>query len=130
MGVEAKQNRASADCKTALRMASEAEPSRGIPAQDFIENVSEYCKAFGNSQSVIATQQEMYGKYKFMESQMAQHRNAVVSKKEEIEKSLGMLKQLIAKRDKAEEQLQTHFQLGSCLYAKANIPTTEESRVC
>merc|ERR1712188_255032 len=72
----------------------------------------------------------MYSKYKFMESQMAQHRNAVFSKKAEIEKSLNMLKQLIAKRDKDEESLKTHFQLGDCLYANADIPTNEESRVC
>merc|ERR1719198_1081678 len=65
-----------------------------------------------------------------MENQMAQHRNAVASKKIEIEKSLSMLKQLIAKRDADEESLQTHFQLGNCLYANADIPTTSDSRVC
>merc|ERR1711934_852468 len=46
----------------AVRMAStqETKSSRGIPAQDFIENVPEYCKAFGDTQSVISAQQEMY----------------------------------------------------------------------
>merc|ERR1712070_1311646 len=116
----------------AVRMAStqETKSSRGIPAQDFIENVPEYCKAFGDAQSVISAQQEMYSKYKFMENQMAQHRNAVASKKIEIEKSLEMLRQLIAKRDADEESLRTHFQLGNCLYANADIPTNADSTVC
>merc|ERR1712010_420437 len=116
----------------AVRMAStqETKSSRGIPAQDFIENVPEYCKAFGDAQSVISAQQEMYSKYKFMENQMAQHRNAVASKKIEVEKSLNMLKQLIAKRDADEESLKTHFQLGNCLYANAELQTNADSRVC
>merc|ERR1711881_568054 len=41
-----------------------------------------------------------------------------------------MMKTLIANREKDEETLQTHFQLGNCLYANANIPTNEDSRVC
>merc|ERR1711967_34386 len=116
----------------AVRMAStqETKSSRGIPAQDFIENVPEYCKAFGDAQSVISTQQEMYSKYKFMESQMAQHRNAVAGKKPDIKKSLGILKQLMAKRDNGDDGLKTHFQLGNCLYANADIPIDEDSRVC
>merc|ERR1712205_209048 len=104
--------------------------TRGIPPQDFIENVPEYCKAFGDAQSVISTQQEMYSKYKFMESQMAQHRNAVAGKKPDIKKSLGILKQLMAKRDNGDDGLKTHFQLGNCLYANADIPIDEDSRVC
>merc|ERR1719310_2682905 len=106
------------------------ESSRGIPAQEFIENVPEYCKAFGDAQAVITAQQEMYSKYKFMEAQMAQHRNAVASKKAEIGKSLDILQRLIAKRDNGDECMKTHFQLGDCLHAKANIPTNEDSRVC
>jgi len=104
--------------------------SRGIPEQEFIESVADYLKAFGDAQSVISAQQEMYSKYKFMESQMGQHLSAVSEKKKEIEKSLGMLKQLIAKRDNDEESMKTHFQLGNCLYANADIPTNEDSRVC
>merc|ERR1712072_646075 len=112
--------------------SKKADPSnpRGIPPQEFIENVGEYCKAFGDAQSVISTQQEMYSKYKFMEAQMTQHRNAIFGKKPELEKSLAMLKQLVAKRDSGEELMKTHFQLGNCLYANADIPTTGDSRVC
>merc|ERR1711907_389651 len=119
--------------ETLSEMASggdEGKNTRGIPPQEFIDNVAEYCKAFGNAQSVISTQQEMYSKYKFMENQMAQHRNAVAQKRTEVEKSLAMLKTLIANRDKDEAELETHFQLGNCLYANAKIGTTEESRVC
>merc|ERR1711970_856722 len=72
----------------------------------------------------------MYSKYKFMEAQMAQHRNAVAGKKAEIEKSLAILTQLIKKRDDGDESLKTHFQLGDCLHANAEIPTNEDSRVC
>merc|ERR1711959_414356 len=110
--------------------AENKDSTRGIPAQDFIEDVPEYCKAFGDAQSVISTQQEMYSKYKFMEAQMTQHRNAIFGKKPELEKSLAMLKQLVAKRDSGEERMKTHFQLGNCLYANADIPTTGDSRVC
>ena len=125
--------------------------------------MNEYCKAFGDAQAVITAQQEMYrctaaaansrprpsrllslggvfrSKYKFMENQMAQHRNvgpspcppdlidgatafvappgrkrrvgsltasggcpsqAVAQKRTEVEKSLAMLKTLIANRVK------------------------------
>merc|ERR1711907_85423 len=111
-------------------MATERKSSRGIPPQEFIENVPEYTKAFGDAQAVITAQQEMYSKYKFMEAQMAQHRNAVAGKRAEIEKSLDILERLIAKRDNGDESLKTHFQLGDCLHANADIPTNEDSRVC
>jgi len=104
--------------------------SRGIPEQEFIEDVADYAKAFGDNNSAINPQREMYSKYKFMESQMATHRNAVTQKQAEIEKSLEMLRQLIAKRDADEESLRTHFQLGNCLYANADIPTNADSTVC
>merc|ERR1712166_35711 len=110
--------------------AVDTKANRGIPEQEFIENVAEHCKAFGAAQSVITNQQEMYSKYKFMESQMAQHRNAVFEKKGECEKSLEMLKQLIAKRDNDVESMTTHFQLGDGLYANADIPTNADSCVC
>merc|ERR1712072_1493344 len=89
--------------------SKKADPSnpRGIPPQEFIENVGEYCKALGTNESVISTQQEMYSKYKFMEAQMAQHRNAIAGKKPEIEKSLAMLKKLIEKREKGEDSMKT-----------------------
>merc|ERR1711907_696317 len=119
--------------ETLSEMASggdEGKNTRGIPPQEFIDNVAEYCKAFGNAESVITTQQEMYSKYKFMENQMAQHRNAIASKKPEIEKSLAMLKKLIEKRDNGDGSMQTHFQLGNCLYANADVPVNEDSRVC
>merc|ERR1712070_450347 len=116
--------------RTMAAVITEEKSSRGIPAQDFIEDVTEYCKAFGDSQQVITAQQEMYSKYKFMESQMTNHRHAVAGKEEEIEKSLNMLKKLIARRDEGAESLKTHFQLGSCLHANAEIPTNEDSSVC
>jgi len=119
-----------AEKRSAMAAIEEKKSSRGIPAQEFIENVPEYCKAFGDSQQVITAQQEMYSKYKFMESQMANHRHAVAGKEEEIEKSLNMLKKLIAKRDEGAESLKTHFQLGSSLHANAEIPTNEDACVC
>merc|ERR1712100_395392 len=108
-----------------MSIAAVTTSTRGIPPQEFIENVPEYCKAFGDAKAVITAQQEMYSKYKFMEQQMTQHRNAVSQKRTEIEKSVAMLKSLIANREKSEESLQTHFQLGNCLYANANITTNE-----
>merc|ERR1711924_285989 len=75
--------------------------------------------------------QELYSKYKFMENQMAQHRHAVDQKRPELEKSLTMLKKLIEKRDNPEvESMKTHFELGNCLYANADIPVNEDSRAC
>merc|ERR1712010_24942 len=111
--------------------SKKADPSnpRGIPPQEFIENVGEYCKAFGTNESVISTQQEMYSKYKFMEAQMAQHRNAIAGKKPEIEKSLAMLKKLIEKREKGEDSMKTHFQLANSVYTQAEVPVNEDSRV-
>merc|ERR1711907_80584 len=72
----------------------------------------------------------MYSKYKFMEAQMAQHRQAVDGKRPEIKKSLAMLKTLIEKRDNDENTLSTQFELGNCLYANADIPVNEDSRAC
>merc|ERR1711939_755901 len=118
MGVECRGKHSGVTMEGGGEESKKADPSnpRGIPPQEFIENVGEYCKAFGTNESVISTQQEMYSKYKFMEQQMAQHRNAISGKKPEITKSLGVLKQLAAKRETGEDNLHTHFQLGNCLY--------------
>eukprot|EP00823_Brevimastigomonas_motovehiculus_P008114 TRINITY_DN7385_c0_g1_i1.p1 TRINITY_DN7385_c0_g1~~TRINITY_DN7385_c0_g1_i1.p1 ORF type:complete len:243 (+),score=62.71 TRINITY_DN7385_c0_g1_i1:25-729(+) len=99
---------------------SKDENSRGIPSVIFIENVDGYCEKFGSADVAFKELQNLYGKYKFMESQLIQQKKGLLSKIPDIKNALNTLQVLIDRQD-SDESVKTTFQVSETVYAKAEI---------
>jgi len=110
-------------------MADTAEPreSSSIPVQEFIEDVSAHTKGFNSVQEALTAQDTMLSKYRFMEQQMLAQRQALLAKRPDLQRSVHMVEKLVAARDEGADELKTTFQLGTSLYADAEIPVTHYS---
>ena len=95
---------------------------RGIPSAVFIENVAEFLKEIGIStiEPLIGAEQQLYSKYKFMETNLAKSRENFKKRIPETEKDLEMLAHLMRRTGEA-ESIKTRFSLADNIYAKASI---------
>jgi len=66
---------------------------------------------------------ELYQKYKFMETQLIRGRESLKVKTPDIKKTLEMVRLLKEKHAK-EESMQTNFLISDNVWAKATIPNT------
>ncbi|KAI9217038.1 Prefoldin subunit-domain-containing protein [Blastocladiella britannica] len=92
---------------------------RGIPRAPFIENVLEYV-AGSSAEETLSKFDEMIKKYKFMEQNVRQRQQSLLSKLPEIKATYAMVQTLIAQNDLG-EPIETDFELNDTLYAKAVI---------
>uniref|UniRef100_K3WAP4 Prefoldin subunit 3 n=1 Tax=Globisporangium ultimum (strain ATCC 200006 / CBS 805.95 / DAOM BR144) TaxID=431595 RepID=K3WAP4_GLOUD len=95
---------------------------RGIPAAVFVESVESYMSSIGirTIEPLVGALQQLYSKYKFMETNLQKSRDSFKRKIPETEKDLSMLKHLMAKQDEGEE-IHTRFNLADNVYAKATV---------
>lgn len=69
---------------------------------------------------LVGALQQMYSKYKFMETSLQKNRETFKRKIPDTQKDLDMVQHLIIKRDE-NETLNTQFNLADNVYAKAAI---------
>merc|ERR1711988_1577333 len=114
-----------------VKMADTMEPREGssIPTQEFIEDVPGHTKKFNTVQEALTAQDTMLSKYRFMEQQMLAQRQSLLAKRPDLQRSVHMVEKLVAARDEGEDELKTTFQLGTSLYADAEIPVSEDLEV-
>ncbi|KAF1318570.1 Prefoldin subunit 3, partial [Globisporangium splendens] len=95
---------------------------RGIPAAVFVESVESYMSSIGirTIEPLVGALQQLYSKYKFMETNLQKSRDSFKRKIPETEKDLAMLKHLMSKQDEGEE-IHTRFNLADNVYAKATV---------
>ncbi|EKX31010.1 Prefoldin protein, subunit 3 [Guillardia theta CCMP2712] len=97
----------------------------GIPAADFIENVDNHLESTkSNHEQALAKLQDLYSKYKFIESRLSQSKANLKGKIPEIKKTLEALKFLKTKSTGDEECL-TDFELSPTILAKAKLKKTD-----
>ncbi|RLN87233.1 hypothetical protein BBJ28_00004267 [Nothophytophthora sp. Chile5] len=103
------------------RIVGERNP-RGIPAAVFVEAVDAFMSAIGirSIEPLVGALQQMYSKYKFMETSLQKSRESFQRKIPETRKDLSVLQHLMAKQEQG-EALQTRFNLADNVYAKANV---------
>jgi len=109
---------------------SETKTSQGIPSAEFIEDVDAYMSKKADKETpeeVVSSLNEMYSKYKFMETSLSTKKGRLQRQIPDIEQTLEMLKHLRAKKE-AEEDITTDFLLTEQVYCKAKVPPTE--KVC
>ncbi|RLN10712.1 hypothetical protein BBJ28_00015983 [Nothophytophthora sp. Chile5] len=103
------------------RIVGERNP-RGIPAAVFVEAVDAFMSSIGirSIEPLVGALQQMYSKYKFMETSLQKNRESFQRKIPETRKDLSVLQHLVAKQEQG-EALQTRFNLADNVYAKANV---------
>ncbi|CAK4080444.1 unnamed protein product [Aphanomyces euteiches] len=102
-----------------------ARNERGIPSAVFVEDVSKFVGA-DPVEGIIGALQQLFSKYKFMETNLTKTKQSLKTKIPDTQKDLAMLDHLISQREKAEDNgddagIQTHFSLADNVFAKATI---------
>ncbi|KAF7541965.1 hypothetical protein G7Z17_g11854 [Cylindrodendrum hubeiense] len=107
--------------------SKDATPSnpRGIPQAPFVDRVEDYVATRDDVEPTLRSFQEMISKYQFMELNLQRRMTGLKEKIPDIQKTLNSVKFLKLRKDD-EEPIQTTFELNDTLYAKADIPATEE----
>eukprot|EP00696_Hemimastix_kukwesjijk_P014306 gnl/Hemi2/28283_TR9346_c0_g1_i1.p2 gnl/Hemi2/28283_TR9346_c0_g1~~gnl/Hemi2/28283_TR9346_c0_g1_i1.p2 ORF type:complete len:212 (+),score=77.44 gnl/Hemi2/28283_TR9346_c0_g1_i1:34-636(+) len=97
---------------------------RGIPAAIFIEDMENFMRNETSADSALKRMQELYSKYKFMDTRLAQQKGGLLLKIPEIQKAVDAVQFLIAQRTEGTAALTTNFELANNIWATATIPQT------
>ncbi|KDO25787.1 hypothetical protein SPRG_09083 [Saprolegnia parasitica CBS 223.65] len=92
---------------------------RGIPCAIFVEDVAAFVGA-DPVEGIVGALQQLYSKYKFMETNLTKSKQSFKTKIPDTEKDLAMLEHLMASREK-DEPIETHFSLADNVFANATI---------
>ncbi|CAN0091561.1 unnamed protein product [Scytosiphon promiscuus] len=102
---------------------------RGIPEVVFIDDVVQFLERLGveEVETPIGAFNELYSKYKLMESNMDKVKQSMKDKVPEIERSLELVKHL-QERQAKKETVKTNYSLSDTVFAKAELKC--DGRVC
>ncbi|KAI6714829.1 hypothetical protein JHW43_002672, partial [Diplocarpon mali] len=98
---------------------------RGIPYAPFVDKVEDYVTSRTDVEKTLKKFQEMISKYQFMESNQQRRAAGLKDKMPDIQKTLDMV-QFLKTRKPGSDPIEATFELNDTLYAKANVPLTEE----
>ncbi|KAF2868890.1 Prefoldin subunit-domain-containing protein [Massariosphaeria phaeospora] len=98
---------------------------RGIPVAPFVDRVEDYVTDRSEVEGTINSFKEMISKYQFMEANTQRRAAGLRDKIPDIQKTLETVRFLQSRKAGA-EPIETTFELNDTLYAKAEIPPTEE----
>ncbi|KAJ1418478.1 Prefoldin subunit-domain-containing protein [Ochromonadaceae sp. CCMP2298] len=105
-------------------LITEGKNPRGIPASTFIEDVELFLGDV-SVESALGAFNELYSKYKYMESSFERSKNVYKSKIPEIEQTLELIKLMIHKKEEDEEMI-TNYNLCDTIYAAARVDIASE----
>lgn len=98
---------------------------RGIPTAPFVDKVEDYVTSRGEVEGTLQRFQELISKYQFMEMNLQRRMAGLKDKIPDIQKTLDTVQFMKLRKDES-EPIETTFELNDTLYARANIPPTEE----
>ncbi|ORY09723.1 Prefoldin subunit-domain-containing protein [Clohesyomyces aquaticus] len=98
---------------------------RGIPKAPFVDRVEDYVTDRTEVESTINSFKEMISKYQFMEANTQRRATGLKDKIPDIQKTLDTVRFLKLRKPDS-EPIETTFELNDTLYAKAEVPYTEE----
>ncbi|KAK8243676.1 Prefoldin subunit-domain-containing protein [Phyllosticta capitalensis] len=112
---------------TAAGASSKDAPTnpRGIPYAPFVDKVEDYCSSRADAEPTLKSFQEMISKYQFMEVNTQRRAAGLKDKIPDIQKTLDTVKFLETRKPDS-DPIETTFELNDTLFAKAQIPPTEE----
>ncbi|KAJ9148515.1 Prefoldin subunit 3 [Pleurostoma richardsiae] len=98
---------------------------RGIPYAPFVDKVEDYVSSREDVEPTLRSFQEMISKYQFMESNLQRRVAGLKDKMPDIQKTLDSVRFLNTRTDES-DPIETTFELNDTLYAKAEVPPTDE----
>ncbi|KAK8156453.1 Prefoldin subunit-domain-containing protein [Phyllosticta citrichinensis] len=98
---------------------------RGIPFAPFVDKVEDYCSSRADVEPTLKSFQEMISKYQFMEVNTQRRAAGLKDKIPDIQKTLDTV-QFLKTRKPDSDPIETTFELNDTLFAKAQIPPTDE----
>ncbi|KAH7085628.1 Prefoldin subunit-domain-containing protein [Paraphoma chrysanthemicola] len=104
--------------------AAQANP-RGIPRAPFVDRVEDYVTDRSEVESTINSFKEMISKYQFMQQNTQRRAAGLRDKIPDIQKTLETVRFLKSRKDDT-DPLETTFELNDTLFAKAEVPPTDE----
>ncbi|KAK4131084.1 Prefoldin, subunit 3 [Trichocladium antarcticum] len=110
--------------KEAARDATPTNP-RGIPYAPFVDKVEDYVSSRADVEPTLRRFQEMIAKYQFMEQNLQRRVGGLRDKLPDIQKTLETVR-FLKLRASDSDPIETTFELNDTLYAKAEIPPTDE----
>ncbi|KAF2630053.1 prefoldin subunit 3 [Macroventuria anomochaeta] len=109
-----------------VKLAQEAETNpRGIPKAPFVDRVEDYVTDRSEVESTINSFKEMISKYQFMQANTQRRAAGLKDKIPDIQKTLETVRFLKTRGEDA-EPIETTFELNDTLFAKAEVPPTDE----
>ncbi|KAL2117435.1 hypothetical protein VTJ04DRAFT_7095 [Mycothermus thermophilus] len=115
---------ASQDKPEASKDATPTNP-RGIPYAPFVDKVEDYVSSRADVEPTLRRFQEMIAKYQFMEQNLQRRVLGLKDKLPDIKKTLDTVR-FLKLRTEESDPIQTTFELNDTLYAKAEVPPTDE----
>ncbi|KAL2151355.1 hypothetical protein VTH82DRAFT_6453 [Thermothelomyces myriococcoides] len=115
---------ASTDKEAATKDATPSNP-RGIPYAPFVDKVEDYVTSRADVEPTLRRFQEMIAKYQFMEQNLQRRVAGLKDKMPDIRKTLETVR-FLKLRTGESDPIETTFELNDTLYAKAEIPPTDE----
>ena len=97
------------------------EAHRKIPKVTFIDNAEAWVDKYGDD-NLFAQLNDLYQKYKFMESNLLRSKQGLKQKLPEIKKTLDMVTMLQDRAKEADKEVSTNFLLSDNIWAKATLP--------
>ncbi|OAA62927.1 Prefoldin, subunit 3 [Cordyceps fumosorosea ARSEF 2679] len=98
---------------------------RGIPTAPFVDKVEDYVSSRDEVEGTLQSFQELISKYQFMEMNLQKRMAGLKDKIPDIQKTLDTVQFMKLRKDES-EPIETTFELNDTLYARANIPPTDE----
>ncbi|KAJ9647294.1 peptide chain release factor 1 [Coniosporium tulheliwenetii] len=98
---------------------------RGIPYAPFVDKVEDYVSTRAEVEGTLKSFQEMISKYQFMQQNTERRTIGLKDKIPDIQKTLDTVRFLQTRKPDS-EPIETTFELNDTLYAKAQVPPTEE----
>ncbi|RPA98956.1 Prefoldin, subunit 3 [Choiromyces venosus 120613-1] len=99
--------------------------SRGIPQAPFVDDVEKFVDSREEIETNLKKFQEMIAQYQFMEVNTERRGAALRDKIPDIQKTLDTVS-FLKGRKSSSKPFEATFELNDTLYARANIPATEE----
>eukprot|EP01035_Chromulina_nebulosa_P018890 gene18890-24686_t len=106
-----------------ITLITEGKNPRGIPSAKFIENVESFLQEY-SVEAALGALNELYSKYKYMETSFEKSKSVYKSKIPDIEQTLELIQILKGKEDEGEDLI-TNYSLCDTIYAKAKVTTAD-----
>nr|BBE38612.1 prefoldin subunit 3 [Thermochaetoides thermophila] len=110
--------------EAATKDATPSNP-RGIPYAPFVDKVEDYVSSRDDVEPTLRRFQELIAKYQFMEQNLQRRVAGLKDKMPDIQKTLDTVR-FLKLRTSESDPIETTFELNDTLYAKAEIPPTDE----